>query len=227
MTSTLSLTAAFIAGTAGSMHCMVMCGGIAGALGMRARTVGQSAPMALIHSVLYQMGRLTSYAMAGMVVGAFGQMAEAMLQWLPIAQVLRALSGLLLIAIGLQLLFQLRWLHGLETLGAQLWRHIAPLTQYVSPQGYFSSFLLGAVWGWLPCGLIYSMLMLGALGGSAIEGGLIMFAFGLGTLPAMISTNLLASQFTRIMTLRKMRIGAGMLMMALGCWTMWFAFHHH
>lgn len=227
MTSTLSLTAAFVAGTAGSMHCMVMCGGIAGALGMRARAVGQTAPIALLHSILYQLGRLASYATAGIIVGAFGQMAEAMLQWLPIAQVLRALSGLLLITIGLQLLFQLRWLNVLETLGAQLWRHIAPLSQYTSSQGYLNSFLLGVIWGWLPCGLIYSMLMLGALGGSAAEGGLIMFAFGLGTLPAMISTNVMAAQFTRIMSLRKMRIGAGMLMMALGGWTMWFAFYHH
>jgi len=227
MTSTLTLAAAFIAGITGSMHCLVMCGGIAGALGMRARTLGQSAPLAFVHSLLYQLGRLGSYALAGALVGAFGQTTEALLQWLPIAQVLRVMSGILLFTIGVQLALQLRLLQSLERLGAHLWRRIAPLAQHTTQHGMIGTLLLGMIWGWLPCGLIYSMLLLGALGGSAAQGSLIMLAFGLGTVPAMLSSSLLASQFTRIMNLRKMRIGAGLLMMALGSWTMWFAFHHH
>ncbi|MES1195626.1 MAG: sulfite exporter TauE/SafE family protein, partial [Steroidobacter sp.] len=215
------------AGLTGSMHCLVMCGGIAGALGMRARTLGQSAPRAFTHSLLYQFGRLSSYAVAGMVVVAFGETVQALLQWLPVAQTLRMLSGLLLIALGLQLMFHLRLLQPLENMGAVLWRRVAPLAQHTSRQGWLGTLLFGALWGWMPCGLIYSMLLLGALGGSATHGAMIMLAFGLGTLPAMLSSSVLAAQLTRITTLREMRISAGVLMMALGWWTMWFAIHHH
>src|SRR5438045_1293396 len=97
MNSDLSLLAAFIAGLTGSMHCLVMCGGIASALGMRARAVGRSAPVALLHSTLYQLGRIGSYAMAGAMVGAFGAAIQWVFEWLSIAMVLRVLSGMLLI----------------------------------------------------------------------------------------------------------------------------------
>lgn len=204
-----------------------MCGGIAGALGMRARALGQSAPLAFAHSLLYQVGRLSSYVMAGALVGTVGEAIEALFQWLPVAQLLRVLSGLLLIALGLQLAFRLKLLQPLERLGAGLWHRIAPLAQHTSRQGWLGTLLFGALWGWLPCGLIYSMLMLGALGGTATHGATIMLAFGLGTLPAMLSSSLLAAQLTRITSLREMRITAGVLMMALGWWTMWFAIHHH
>lgn len=227
MTSSLTLLAAFIAGVTGSAHCLVMCGGIAGALGMRARTLGQSAPLAFVHSLLYQTGRIGSYAMAGAIVGAFGAVIQAAMGWLPIAATLRVLAGLLLVMLGLQLLLQLRLLQPLEHLGAMLWRRIAPLAQRTQGHGLLQTLVLGAIWGWLPCGLIYSMLLLGALGGTATHGAMIMLAFGAGTLPSMLSSSLLASQLTRFVALRGMRMAAGLLMLLLGCWTMWAAVHHH
>jgi len=209
------------------MHCIVMCGGIAGALGMRARTLGQTAPMAFVHSLLYQLGRVGSYAMAGLLVGAFGKTIEILLQWLPVALVLRLLSGLLLIALGMQLIFHLKLLQPLEHMGAALWRRILPFARHTSAHGWLGTLMFGAVWGWLPCGLIYSMLLLGAFGGSATHGAMIMLAFGAGTLPAMLGSSVLAAQLTRITALREMRISAGVLMMAMGSWTMWIALQHH
>lgn len=226
MNASLTLFAAFIAGVAGSAHCLVMCGGIAGALGMRARAVGHSAPLTFVHSLLYQFGRIGSYAIAGAVVGAFGAMIQAVLGWLPIATLLRVLAGLLLILLGLQLLLQWKLLQPLEAAGAMLWRRIAPLAPHGAGHGLLQTILLGAIWGWLPCGLIYSMLMLGALGGSAAHGATIMVAFGMGTLPSMLSSSILASQLTRIIALRRMRMAAGLLMLLLGCLTMWAAMHH-
>jgi sulfite exporter TauE/SafE len=227
MESNISLLAAFIAGLTGSVHCLVMCGGIAGALGMRARTVGGSAPLALAHSSLYQLGRIGSYALAGAVVGTFGAAVQWVMEWLSIAIVLRVLAGLLLIMVALQLLLQWRVLQPIEQLGASLWRRIAPLAQHTQRAGVLQTLLLGLIWGWLPCGLVYSMLMLGALGGSATHGALTMLAFGLGTLPMMLTSNLLAAQIARVTTLRKMRIFAGVLLLMLGCWTMWVALQHH
>jgi len=134
---------------------------------------------------------------------------------------------MLLIMVGLQLILQWRLLQPLEQLGGSLWRRIAPLAQRTQGKGVLQTFLLGLLWGWLPCGLVYSMLMLGALGGSAAHGALTMLAFGVGTLPMMLSGNLLAAQIARITALRKMRTFAGLLLLVLGCWTMWVALQHH
>ncbi len=227
MSADLTFIAAFIAGVTGSMHCMVMCGGIAGALGMRARTLGVTAPKAFLFSLIYQLGRLSSYAVAGACVGGFGVIVQALLQWLPIAQALRVVAGIVLIMLGLQLSLRWKLLQPLEQLGASLWRRLAPLARHTSNHGVLQTLLLGMIWGWLPCGLIYSMLLLGALQGSALHGAMIMLAFGAGTLPTMLSSSILSAQLTRIMALREMRIGAGLLMMLLGWWTMWTAIQHH
>ena len=226
MSSNLSLIAAFLAGLTGSVHCLVMCGGIAGALGMRARTMGLTAPITFLHSLTYQVGRLSSYALAGALVGSFGAILQAFLYWLPIALTLRLIAGLVLMLLGLQLMLKWRLLQPLERLGANFWRQLAPLAGHASGHGFRSALLLGAVWGWLPCGLIYSMLLLGALQGTAMHGALIMLAFGAGTLPAMLSSSLLSAQLSRIVSLRGMRILTGLLLLLLGWWTMWVATKH-
>ena len=92
--------------------------------------------------------------------------------------------------------------------------------------GIRQALVLGALWGWLPCGLVYSMLLLGTLGGSAAHGALTMLAFGAGTLPAMLSSNLLASQLARITALKGLRFAAGSSMLVFGVWTAWLALWH-
>jgi sulfite exporter TauE/SafE len=227
MSSTLTLIAAFIAGLTGSMHCLVMCGGIAGALGMRARSISRTAPLTFLHSLAYQVGRLSSYAMAGALVGAFGAVVQALLYWLPIALMLRIIAGLVLMLLGLQLMLNWKLLQPLEKLGATFWRCLAPVTRHASGHGLGHALLLGALWGWLPCGLIYSMLLLGALQGTALHGAMIMLAFGAGTLPAMLGSSLISAQLSRITSLREMRIFTGLLLLLLGWWTMWVATQHH
>jgi sulfite exporter TauE/SafE len=225
MQDNLTLAAAFIAGVSGSMHCMVMCGGIASAFGMRARTLGGSAPLAFLHASVYQLGRLSSYALAGILCGWFGGAVQGMMELVHLTLLLRVFAGLLLIALGLQLMLRWRLLQPLEKLGATVWRQVSPLTQYTG-QGLLQALALGALWGWLPCGLVYSMLLLGVLGGGALHGATIMLAFGLGTLPAMLSSSLLTAQLTRITAQKSLRFVAGLLLLLLGMWTMGSALLH-
>jgi sulfite exporter TauE/SafE len=78
------------------------------------------------------------------------------------------------------------------------------------------AFAVGAVWGWLPCGLVYSVLVSALASGSARQGGLLMLAFGLGTLPNLLAMGLFAQQLRSILQQRWMRRTAGLLVMGFG-----------
>lgn len=223
----LTLAAAFVAGVSGSLHCMTMCGGLAGALGMRARAAGGGARGAFIHALLYQLGRLSSYALAGMLCGLFGGLLLQMMNAAQASLWLRVAAGAVLVMLGLQLAFGWRLLQPVEAIGAQLWRRLAPLTRGLTGTGAMQSFATGMLWGWLPCGLVYSMLLLGVLGGTAGHGAVLMLAFGAGTLPSMLGSSLMASQLARITAMAGWRRLAGGLMMLCGLWTGWIALQHH
>ncbi len=223
----LSLVAAFVAGVSGSMHCMAMCGGLAGALGMRARAQGGTASRALLHASLYQAGRLGSYALAGALCGAFGGLLLRFMNLAVATLWLRVAAGALMVLLGMQLIFGLRLLAPVERAGARIWRWLSPLSASIPAAGLLQPILLGALWGWLPCGLVYSMLLLGVLGGSPAHGAVLMLVFGLGTLPAMLSSSLLASQLARAATQQSLRAVAGALLLMFGVWTAWVALQHH
>lgn len=223
----LSVAAAFVAGVAGSMHCLAMCGGLAGAFGMRARATGGGARQAFMHAALYQLGRLSSYALAGALCGVFGGLLLRFMDLAGLTLWLRIVAGLLLVLLGLQLALGWRLLAPVEAVGARLWRRLSPLLRRLPGSGAWQALLTGALWGWLPCGLVYSMLLLGALGGSAMRGALIMLAFGVGTLPSMLSSSLLAAQLSRAAAQQGLRAVAGTLLILFGVWTAWAALSHH
>lgn len=172
---------AFVIGLVGAGHCMGMCGGIASML-----SIGQSQPSKLI-PLFYNLGRLASYAIIGALVGgAVSSISEVgqlnnVLVWLRIAAAIFMI--LLACYIG-------RWWHGLvyiEKLGQTLWKFISPAGNSLLPlKSPVHAIPFGFVWGWLPCGLVYSTLTWSAVSGSAANGALVMLAFGLGTLPAML-----------------------------------------
>jgi sulfite exporter TauE/SafE len=227
MAGELSYAAAFVAGVSGSMHCLTMCGGLTGALGMRARSTGKTAAGAFAYATTYQLGRLLSYATAGALCGGVGGALVSLIELTPVSMYLRVAAGVLMMLLAAQLLFSWRLLAPIEKLGAHVWRKLLPLTRQLPASGYSQALLLGALWGWLPCGLVYSMLLLGVLGGSAPHGALLMLAFGAGTLPTMLSSSLLSSQLQRILTLSGWRIVAGLVMTGFGIWTIKMAFMHH
>lgn len=228
----ISLSAAFTAGIAGSAHCFAMCGGLAGAFGMRVRSSATSSACA--NALPYHAGRLSGYAVAGAACGLLGATLQTLLDLARIGAWLRTASGVLLLLIAVRMLSPWNPLHWLETLGAKFWRGLQPLTRKTAGlSGNAHAIALGFLWGWLPCGLVYSMLLFAALSGRAVDGAAILLAFGLGTLPSMLASSGLASQAQNLLRSRWPRLASGVLLLALGAWMIWISLptaahvHHH
>jgi hypothetical protein len=220
MTNDITLLAALIAGFVGSTHCIGMCGGIAGALGMSTATGGRPGLRGLGFALLYNAGRIGSYAIAGAIAGVFGLWLGNALNFSDWSGFLRVATGLVMIAIGLQLAVNWRILGIAERAGLRFWQRLAPLAQRLMPvRSPFAALLLGALWGWLPCGLVYGMLLAAAVSGGPAHGAGLMIAFGLGTAPAMVATGAAAARlgnFTRNAGFRRV---AGTAVLAMGVWT--------
>lgn len=141
----------------------------------------------------YNLGRIGSYALAGMLAGAIGASSFFLEQILPIEKVLYALASLMLVLLGLYLAGIWRVLTMLEEVGGTLWKHIQPFSRKLLPvKSIPQSFMLGVVWGWLPCGLVYSVLVAAIATANPVHGGLLMLAFGLGTLPTLLAMGMAA-----------------------------------
>ncbi len=223
----LSLGAALIAGFAGSGHCLSMCGGIAGALAMR-DNAAQQASSRLTLALAYNVARIASYTVAGALAGLLGQTLLRSVDVAPLSIAFRVLAGVIMIAAAGRLLFGWRLLDPLEAAGAGLWRRIMPAGGRVARRkGLSGAIGLGLAWGWLPCGLTYSMLLLAATTASVTNGALVMAAFGLGTLPAMVSAMVAFERAAKLLANRAtLRSAAGMLLLAFGVWTAGSALYH-
>jgi len=183
----IDLLSAFAIGLLGAGHCLAMCGGISGMLLSALPKNTQHNKWAFVLS--YHFGRILSYSVLGAIVGFTGATTAKNLG-APLVS-LRLLSGLFLILLGLYLGQWLFLLTKIENAGKTIWKYISPLASKCMPvDTSLKALHLGIIWGWLPCGLIYSTLTWSIASGSALQGAFIMAAFGLGTLPAMISLSL-------------------------------------
>lgn len=215
------LAAAFGAGLLGSAHCLGMCAGISGlyAAGASVAALRTQLPLA----IAYNAGRILSYAFLGVVVALIGKTAVGAIPGL--AAPIRFASGVLIVVVGLQVAFNLRLLTPVEKVGALLWNRLAPRATGLIPATSVSKAVgLGLLWGWLPCGLVYSILLIAATTAEATSGGLVMIAFGLGTLPAMILTGLSAAKVAAFAS--RNRVASGMLIVVLGVATMAMPVRH-
>lgn len=205
------LLALFIVGLLGGGHCAGMCGGIVGALSLQSPQGGGAA--ILVH-LAYNLGRIGSYVLAGLLAGLLGQAAGNLMA---VQHGLYLFASLMLIAMGLYLLGVTQFLAPLERGGQVLWQRIQPLTRRFLPvRGVAQALPLGLLWGWLPCGLVYSALTTSLASGSAGQGALLMLAFGLGTLPNLLLAGLLLTRFRRFAQARATRVVSGLLVLAYG-----------
>ncbi len=208
-----SLLAAYLVGLLGGGHCAGMCGGIVGAVSMT--LPGDRPRMPFLLS--YNFGRISSYALAGVIAGALGSSSLFLEHVLPIEKILYALASLMLILLGLYLAGIWRVLTMLEMLGAKLWQRIQPLSRSLLPvRSVSQSFLLGTLWGWLPCGLVYSVLVAAVASASPLQGGLLMAAFGFGTLPALLAMGMAAVQLKQVLQNLWFRRASGLLIAGFG-----------
>ena len=203
--------AAFITGLLGSAHCFGMCAGISGlfAVNQQVASLKRDIPMAFA----YNAGRVVSYAILGVIIAALG---KTFVDAIPkLAAPVRLASGLLIIIIGLQVAFSWRILAPVENAGARIWNRIAPAAKGLLPVTSIPRALgLGLLWGWLPCGLVYSVLLIAATTADPVSGLLVMVAFGIGTMPAMIATGVSAAKLAQFMSGK--RLGAGLLIVLIG-----------
>ena len=214
----------FLIGLLGGTHCVGMCGGIVGALSMGGGRRGAL-------QWAYNAGRIASYASAGALAGMLGEAGVALSGTLSARLVLFLLANLMLVALGFYLMGATRALGFAERLGQNLWRHIQPLTRRFLPaRTAWQAFPLGMLWGWLPCGLVYSALAMSLTSGSALRGAGMMLAFGVGTLPTLLLAGMLAVRLNEYMARPVVRGIAGLLVMSFGLWGLFnllrFTFHH-
>lgn len=218
-----SLLAAFFVGLMGGVHCAGMCAGIVGAL-----TAGAHAPWSTITAsprwslqLAYNGGRLSSYIVAGALMGGIGSLATQLTDLHAAQQMLQVIAAVFMVALGLYLG---GWWYGLtriEHAGGRLWRRIEPLgRRFIPVRGGLHAYALGLVWGWLPCGLVYSVLVWCISAGDALRGSLLMASFGIGTLPTLLALGAAANASMAWVRSPGARTVAGLLVIAFGAYTL-------
>jgi sulfite exporter TauE/SafE len=206
-----------------ALHCVGMCGGIIGAL-----SISLPAPVRgnrrrlLVYVSAYSVGRVSSYALAGALTGLIGESLFSALSPSYGHRLVKLFAAALLIGIGLYLAGWFPRFSALERIGAPLWRRLEPLGQHLLPvRSLPQALLFGLIWGWLPCGLVYSTLLWSGASGSASQGALYMALFGIGTLPAVMGTGMVAGLLTRLARNPAIRRLAGVLLVVMALATLW------
>ena len=219
------LLTALMVGFLGGVHCLGMCGGVVGALTFSLeKKIQLSWWRMLPYQLAYNSGRIMSYMLIGALFGFLGSTLGSLATFLPAQQFLQGFAGLFMIALGLYLGGWWFGIVSIEKAGQSVWRRLSPYASKFTPvKKLHQAWLYGLVWGWLPCGLVYSMLIMALSAGGALEGSLVMLAFGLGTLPNLLLMGVFAFYFTKISRNIWVRRFAGISVMAMGVWQVYLA----
>ena len=202
--------AALAAGLLGGVHCAGMCGGIVASLSAAAR-----GPVAA-RQLAFNAGRIASYALAGALAGLAGGLAQVAAPLFAAQAALFVVANVVMILLGLYIAGWGRAILELEGAGGALWRRIEPLRRRFFPIDSTARALgAGAVWGWVPCGLVYSMLALALASGGAANGAMVMAAFGLGTLPTLLAAGAASQRVLELRRIAWVRQAAGSLIILL------------
>lgn len=221
-----SLIGALLVGLMGAGHCIGMCGGLVGALSANLpKEPASNALMSQLGYLLsYNSGRIISYSLAGALIGGSASVLGLLFDADGYLLVLRVFAGVMMIITGLYIAQLWAGVVQIERIGKWLWQYIAPIAnQFIPIKNRFHAFIAGALWGWLPCGLVYSMLTWCVAAGNAVDGALIMLFFGLGTLPALLSAGVAASSFSRWVQKKSVRTISGIALVAFGIQTLYVA----
>ena len=215
--------AALLIGLLGAGHCLGMCAGIASAITFSENKT-QSRIASFSSVLLYNLGRVSSYSLAGFIIAGSSGALIILLGGKEALIYLRMFAAILMLFLALYISKIWFGLLKLEQAGQHVWKFIKPIAQYFIPLKHpIFAFPLGFLWGWLPCGLVYSTLSWAASSGSATSGLLIMLGFGLGTMPAMLSVGSLSHQLKYYLNHKFFRYGSGLLLAAFAVQTFFIA----
>jgi len=219
------MTIAFLIGLFSALHCFGMCGGLVGAMTMSLEPKIRQKPAGLgLYTLAYNMGRMSSYVVAGFLVGWFGQTLRNLLMPDEGIAVLRLFASLLIIAMGFYIAGWFPQFSKIEKIGTPLWRHLQPIGQRLLPvKSLWQAYLFGAVWGWLPCGLVYYVLLISPAKDGAVNSALFMLFFGLGTLLPMMAAGFLTGRLAPLRQSQKIRYLSGLVLIAMGLVGLWLA----
>ena len=214
---TSSYLVAFVMGLFSSMQCIGMCGSIIGTLTLSLSPEIRNNKKRLLPFVFnYNFGRITSYAIAGALVGAIEALLTMHLGETHGHRFLQLLSAVIMASAGLYIAGWFPRFAYIEKTGMLLWKKIEPYGRKLIPvKNLKQAYLFGMIWGWLPCGLVYSALALAATAGDASKSSLTMLAFGLGTLPAVIGVGVMTQLLTRLSRIKRFKEAVGLLMIIL------------
>ena len=215
MNGDITLLTLFLLGFFGGGHCVGMCGGLSSAFALQLPPGLNRAGLI----VLLNLGRISSYVFIGLLVGAIGQIGISLDQTRWLQNGLYLSANLLLLFLGLYLAGISSLATRIESIGRPVWKRLNPLLNRLLPiQSVPACFGVGMLWGWLPCGLVYSASLYALGSGNALEGGLYMLAFALGTLPNLLAMGLFAAQLKNFLQRKTVRLAAGLLVVA---WALW------
>lgn len=225
------LIVAFNLGLISTLHCVGMCGGILSAMMFSAPCKNQKKQRLINRSLSYNIGRITSYSLAGLICGLLGSKIIELTRTINAHLILQSIAALVLIALALNILGIFPFKKYLESIGIKIWKIIQPLGQRIYPiDSHWRAYLFGMVWGWLPCGLVYSALILSLSTATALDGMLTMCIFGLGTLPGMLAVGFFSDAINKIKDNKNLRRVTAFLMlliaMSLPVSTYYFSAHH-
>ncbi|MDP1673107.1 MAG: sulfite exporter TauE/SafE family protein [Burkholderiales bacterium] len=209
---------AFGAGLLGGAHCAAMCGGI---VSLTCTPAASPQQRRWRFALAYNAGRISSYVLAGALAGALGQAGMALRGGALAQHLLMFLMGATLIVVALNVAGVTPVTRGIEAAGGFLWRRVQPHSRRFLPvTAPWQALGLGALWGWLPCGMVYAVLLTALASGNAAEGALILGAFGLGTLPNLLLIGAAVGRAQGWMQLRALRYAASAVIAAVGIWGM-------
>jgi len=226
----INLVISFNLGLLSTPHCLAMCGGIITALTMTGTGVGKAGAGSRYSLVIaYNLGRITSYAVAGALAGLAGKQVAFAIMPASGHTILRIMAASVLVMIGLHISGWLPGLRLVESWGMKFWGLVQPLARHFRDvSGISGALVTGAIWGWLPCGLVYSVLLWSLSSGDALSGALLLFVFGLGTLPGMMTAGFLGNELSRLLKRPTVRKAGGLIIIIFGILTLLLpGLHHH
>lgn len=227
----LSSLVAFNLGLISSLHCIGMCGGIITLLMRQAADDTSGKKQILGYSLLYNLGRISSYTIAGLIAGLFGAAFLQTLQTSNAHFYLQLFAALILILIALNILGLTTFTQKLESLGQFLWRRLQVVGKRLTPlNSPLKVWLFGMVWGWLPCGLVYSALLYSLTTADPVQAAMVMLFFGLGTLPSMLSAGYLFEYLQHLAQKQHLRRLSALLLIVVAIslpLSSWYFSQHH
>lgn len=208
-----TLLSALLMGLIGSTHCVGMCGGIISTLSTDFS--GKTSNQSFWIQLFYNVGRISTYTLFGFLIGFF---SSKLMELLPNPHAFSMkVSGIFFILLGLYISQLINSFKYLESTGHRLWVRIEPFgRKYLPAQTPFDAWKLGLVWGWLPCGLVYSALALAMTQINPLNSALTMLVFGLGTLPTLLLIGHFAQNIKSILQNKSVRMVLGLALIVYG-----------